>query len=80
MSGLFRKNAYVRPEETKEPKMKAKYRRLEWFTNRITFQYKLAGQWFWRDGYVGCNDEKNYDDVEKSVKDWLEFHGRVGMV
>ncbi len=60
--------------------MKAKYRRIFWYTTRIAFQYKLAGHWFWREGSVGVGGVEDYDDAENAVKRWLEFHSREGVV
>lgn len=75
----YRDNAYKHVEE-KRHVMKAKYRWINWYTNKIIFQYKLAGQWFWRDGYIGSIKENTYNEVEKTVRNWLEFHSREGQV
>jgi len=80
-SGPFRKNEYVRPED-KEPKMIAKYRRMMSKTDSITFEYKLVGQWAWHKMSLTrpADDTETYTDVERRVKQWLEFHARTGTV
>jgi len=75
----YRINTYKHVEE-KEPVMKARYRRMSFYSTRIIFQYKLAGQWFWLDASISVLNEKTFDDAEKSVKRWLEFHSREGIV